>query len=73
MTNSHNSYKTCSIAKSNLNGHLSCHVGHSMNKIHQGVWEEMHTQDVQTYVHMYGEVQILMPTYNFVGGIKMIT
>ena len=33
----------------------------------------MHTQDVQTYVHTYGEVQILMPTYNFVGGIKMIT
>jgi len=41
-----------------------------MNKIHQGVYEELRTQDLGLYIRTdIWRVQILMPTHNFAGGI----
>ena len=79
MTKSHNSCKTCNFAKSNLYGHLHVMLvtvyGYEQNPS-RGVGGVAHTSFAgctygQTCRRMYGEVQILMPTHNFVGGIKV--
>ena len=80
MTKSHNSCKTCSIQNSRLYGHLHVMLvtvyGYKQNPP-RGVGGVAHTRfrDIRTYVCMYGltygEVQILMPTHNFVWGIKI--
>ena len=78
LTKSHNSSKTCNIAKSNLYGHLHFMLvivcGYKQNPSRSGggvahtrfrVVRTNRLKDGRTY----GEVQILMPTHNFVGGI----
>jgi len=76
MTKSHNSCKTCNIAKSCLYGHLHVMLvtvcGYEQNPS-RGVGGVAHTRIwvVRTDRRTSGEVQILMPTHNFVGGIIM--
>ena len=59
-----------------------CHVGHCVwvqTKFINGVEGVARTKfrvvrtDGQTDVCTYGEVQILIPTHNFVGGLKSMT
>ena len=78
MTKSHNSCKTCNIAKSCLYGHLHVMLvtvcGYEQNPS-RGVGGVAHTRIwvVRTDRRTSGEVQILMPKYNFVGGHKKHT
>jgi len=69
MTKYHNSCKTCNIAKSLWSS--PCHVGHCVwvwTKYIKGCRRSCHRRFrvVCTY-GTYGEVQLLMPTHNFMG------
>ena len=66
MTKSHNSCKTCNIAKSNLYGHCVWVWTKSIKGCRRSC---AHKILVCMYVRMDGEVQILMPTHNVVGYI----
>ena len=78
MTKSDNSCKTCSSAKSHYYiHHMLVTVCEYEQNPSRGVGGVVHTRFrvVRTYIQtdkrMDGEVQILIPTHNFVGGINI--